>query len=326
MTLDSDEAKGPLDQDLSVDVFLTRSPNVGKGVKNAILLIAAFILIQTLIRAISALSLSRFSALGGTARRVKVAIQVSSDGSVSGQDGGAFVAPESGSMENNFAIELLEKQNSFDLFGYSFHSSALRTFFRSTVRECLGYVSSGGQFVFGSAGTRVQRGSKNQSEPTEGQVDLSLRLQWVIGVPITELMGLANGQQSASGELIAILDPYEMVSLEQQISNLEFSIGSSQFGSDFIDALSRLQEGPEEDEEVEIVDPFETSVPTNGSFESSLDPFGTSMSSHDVVDEPTSKKESRRRRKDKSSDDGNAIDNSSATTDPFSDPFNDPFA
>ena len=48
LTLDSDEAKGPLDQDLSVDVFLTRSPNVGKGVRNAMLLIAAFILIQTL--------------------------------------------------------------------------------------------------------------------------------------------------------------------------------------------------------------------------------------------------------------------------------------
>jgi hypothetical protein len=327
LTLNSDLANEAQEQDLPITVFLTRSPNVGKGVKNAILLIAAFILIQTLIRAISALSLSRFSALGGTARRVKVAIQVSSDGSVSGQDGGVFVAPESGSMENNFAIELLEKQNSFDLFGYSFHSSALRTFFRSTVRECLGYVSSGGQFVFGSAGTRVQRSSKMHDEPTEGQVDLSLRLQWVIGVPANELLALANGQQSASGELIAILDPYEMVSLEQQISNLQFSIASSQFGSDFIDALSRLQEGSEPTPvDGGSVDPFGTSVPTNGPFESSFDPFGTSVSSHDVVDEPTSKKESRRRRKDKSSDDGNAIDNSSAMTDPFSDPFNDPFA
>ena len=327
LTLNSDLANEAQEQDLPITVFLTRSPNVGKGVKNAMLLIAAFILIQTLIRAISALSLSRFSALGGTARRVKVAIQVSSDGSVNGKDGGPFVAPESGSMENNFAIELLEKQNSFDLFGYSFHSSALRTFFRSTVRECLGYVSSGGQFVFGSAGTRVQRGSKMHDEPTEGQVDLSLRLQWVIGVPANELLGLVNGQQSASGELIAILDPYEMVSLEQQISNLQFSIGSSQFGSDFIDALSRLQEGSKPtDVDPDPVDPFGTSAPTNEPFESSFDPFGTSVSSHEVVDEPTSKKESRRRRKDKSSDDGNAIDNSSSTTDPFSDPFNDPFA
>lgn len=327
LTLDSDAANEAQELDLPISVFLTRSPNVGKGVKNAILLIAAFILIQTLIRAISALSLSRFSALGGTARRVKVAIQVSSDGSVSGKDGGPFVAPESGSMENNFAIELLEKQNSFDLFGYSFHSSALRTFFRSTVRECLGYVSSGGQFVFGSAGTRVQRGSKMHDEPTEGQVDLSLRLQWVIGVPANELLALANGQQSASGELIAILDPYEMVSLEQQISNLQFSIGSSQFGSDFIDALSRLQEGAEPiDVDPDPVNPFGTSAPTNEPFDSSFDPFATNVRSIDVVDDRSSKKESRRRRKDKSSDDGNAIDNSSSTTDPFSDPFNDPFA
>ena len=110
-------------------------------------------------------------------------------------------------------------------------------------------------------------------------------------------------------------------------SLFQFSIGSSQFGSDFIDALSRLQEGSKPtDVDPDPVDPFGTSAPTNEPFESSFDPFGTSVSSHEVVDEPTSKKESRRRRKDKSSDDGNAIDNSSSTTDPFSDPFNDPFA
>jgi len=327
LTLNSDLANEAQEQDLPITVFLTRSPNVGKGVKNAILLIAAFILIQTLIRAISALSLSRFSALGGTARRVKVAIQVSSDGSVSGQDGGAFVAPESGSMENNFAIELLEKQNSFDLFGYSFHSSALRTFFRSTVRECLGYVSSGGQFVFGSAGTRVQRGSKMRDEPTEGQVDLSLRLQWVIGVPANELLALANGQQSASGELIAILDPYEMVSLEQQMSDLQFAILSSQFGTDFMAALDRVRERSEAAEVVETTtDPFATSASLFESSPTDFDPFATSLSVSDSVQEQSSKKEKRRRKKDKSSDEGNTFDVSSSTTDPFSDPFNDPFA
>lgn len=326
LTLDSDLAPKAQEQVLPIDVFLTRSPNVGKGVKNALLLIALFLLIQTLIRAISAISLSRFSALGGTARRVKVAIQVSSDGSVSGQNGGTLVAPESGSMENNFAIELLEKQNSFDLFGYSFHSSALRTFFRSTVRECLGYVASGGQFVFGSAGTRVPRGSKMRSEPSEGQVDLSLRQQWVVGIPTNELFALANGQQSATGELIAILDPYEIVSLEQQISNLQFAIASSQFGIDLIDALARVQEGSEEDEEVEIVDPFGTSESTTEPFASNFDPFATSVISNDVVEERTSKKEGRRRKKDKVSDDGEAFDVSPSTTDPFSDPFNDPFA
>ena len=326
LTLDSGLAPKAQEQVLPIDVFLTRSPNVGKGVKNALLLIALFLLIQTLIRAISAISLSRFSALGSTARRVKIAIQITPDGSVSGQNGGALIAPESGSMENNFAIELLEKQNSFDLFGYSFHSSALRTFFRSTVRECLGYASANGQLVFGSAGTRVPRGSKMRSEPSEGQVDLSLRQQWVVGIPTNELFALANGQQSATGELIAIFDPYEMVSLEQQMSDLQFAIASSQFGTDLIDALARVQEGSEEDEEVEIVDPFGTSESTTEPFSSNFDPFATSVIPSDVVEERTSKKEGRRRKKDKVSDDGAAFDISPSTTDPFSDPFSDPFA
>lgn len=165
-----------------------------------------------------------------------------------------------------------------------------------------------------------------RSEPSEGQVDLSLRQQWVVGIPTNELFALANGQQSATGELIAILDPYEIVSLEQQISNLQFAIASSQFGIDLIDALARAQEGSEEDEEVEIVDPFGTSESTTEPFASNFDPFATSVISNDVVEERTSKKEGRRRKKDKVSDDGEAFDVSPSTTDPFSDPFNDPFA
>ncbi len=327
LTLDSAKAEGPLEQDLNVDVFLTRSPNVGKGVKNAVLLIALFLLIQFLIRSITAVLLSRFSALGSTARRVKIAIQIASDGSVSGQDGGALISPESGSMENNFAIELLEKQNSFDLFGYSFHSSAVRTFFRSIVRERMGYASADGQFVFGSAGTRVLRGSKNQSEPSEGQVDLSLRSQWAIGVPFNEMYALANEQQSASGELIAIFDPYELVSLEQQMSDLQFAILSSQFGTDFMAALDRVREGSDGSEVIDSSnDPFGTSASIFESSSTDIDPFATSFNSGEVVEEQSLKKEKRRRKKDDSSDSGNSPKFGDFTADPFSDPFKDPFA
>jgi hypothetical protein len=322
LTLNSDLANEAQELDLPITVFMTRSPNVGKGVKNAILLIVLFLLIQTLIRTISSVVLSRFSALDSTARRVKIAIQIASDGSVSGQGGGALVAPESGSMENNFAIELLEKQNSFDLFGYSFNSSALRTFFRSIVRERLGYASADGQFVFGSAGTRFQRGSKLHNEPSEGQVDLSLRLQWVIGIPINELFALANGQQSASGELVAIFDPFELTSLEQQMSDLQFAILSSQFGTDFTAALDRVRENSDNTEVYETTDdPFGISNSTTDSSLTGINPFATTNVPGEIFEEQKSKKESRRRKKGNASDAGGTFDGPSSMPDPFSDPF-----
>jgi hypothetical protein len=188
-------------------------------------------------------------------------------------------------------------------------------------------VSSGGQFVFGSAGTRVQRGSKMHDEPTEGQVDLSLRLQWVIGVPANELFALANGEQFVSGDLIAILDPYELVSLDQQISDLQFAILSSQFGTDFMAALDRVRGGSDVSEVIDPTnDPFGTSASIFESSSTDFDPFATSFNSGEVVEEQSLKKEKRRRKKDDSSDGGSSPKFGDFTADPFSDPFKDPFA
>jgi len=324
LSLDSSEAEEAQEQVVTVDVFLTRSPNVGKGLTSAILLILLFLIVQTVVRAISAVSLSRFSALDSTARRVKVSIKLSADGSISGPGGGSLVAPESGSMENNFAIEALEKQNSFDLFGYSFRSSALRTFFRSTVRECLGYVSGGGLFVFGSAGTQVVKGG-----PTEGRVDLSLRRQWVIGVAPDQLFALANGDFSADADLIAIFDPYEVVPLEQQIADLQFAIGASQFGADLGGVLDRIRQEQEAAEEPPTagVDPFGTPTIGSASPTASFDPFALSSVSVTDTDEPSSKR-GRRGRKARGESTNPGADSSSggAAGAPFADPFGDPFA
>jgi len=320
LSLDSSLADEAQEQTIEVDVFLTRSPNVGKGVTSAILLILLFLIVQTVVRAISALSLSRFSALDSTARRVKMAIKLNADGSVSGPSGGMLVAPEQGSMENNFAIEALEKQNSFDLFGYSFRSSALRTFFRSTVRECLGYVSGGGMYVFGSAGTQVVKGG-----PTEGRVDLSLRRQWVVGVAPDQLHALADGVFSVDAELIAIFDPYEVVSLDQQLSDLQFAIGASQLATDVGGVLERIRAQVEPVEELpeEGNDPFATLTTTSSSSPSPFDPFGPSSVPLEANEDNTGR---RGRRGRKSREESNPASPEGSSGGGFSDPFADPFA
>jgi len=297
---------------------------VSKGVWRAVLLILLLLVVQTVVRGISAVSLSRFSALDSTARRVKLSIKVAADGSITGTSGGMLVAPESGSMENNFAIEALEKQNSFDLFGYSFRSSALRTFFRSIVRECLGYVSGGGLYVFGSAGTQVVKGG-----PTEGRVDLSLRRQWVIGVAPDQLFSLANGDMSADAELIAIFDPYEVVPLEQQLADLQFAIGASQFGADLGGALDRIrqeQEVPDEPTSPEP-DPFTSQSTGNATSSEPFDPFAPSSVSLADTEEPQPKRGRRGRKgRDESNSGGGESLGGGASNDPYADPFGDPFA
>lgn len=315
LSIDSTKANRAKEVVIPVDVFLTRSPNVGKGLTRAILLILLFLIVQTVVRVISAVSLSRFSALDSTARRVKLSIKLSADGSISGPSGGSLVAPESGSMENNFAIEALEKQNSFDLFGYSFRSSALRTFFRSTVRECLGYVSGGGLYVFGSAGTQVVKGGL-----TEGRVDLSLRRQWVIGVAPDQLFSLANGDFSADADLIAFFDPYEVVPLEQQLADLQFAIGASQFGVDLGGVLDRIRQEQEAAEEPPTPDddPFASSAIGSASPTASFDPFALSSVSVADTDEPSSKRGRRgRKARGESTNAGADSSSSGAAGDPF---------
>lgn len=319
--LDSSEAEKAIETRIELDLFLTRSPNVGKGVTNAILLILLFVVVQTVVRAISALLLSRFSALNPTARRVKLSIQVSSDGAVSGSSGGTLIAPEPGSLDNNFAIEVLEKQNAFDLFGYSFRSSAVRTFFRSTVRECLGYASAGGMHVFGSAGTKVIKNGAS-----EGAVELSLRRQWVIGITPDQLFALANGEMSAEADLIAIFDPYELLPLDQQLNDLQFAIGASQFGSQLNDAMERIRVEPDSDRDTDEVDPFGTTAASSMADSTPFDPFGSTFSAATTPDEP----KRRRGRKERTS--RNESD-SATSNDGFGDGFGgssgdpfDPFA
>jgi hypothetical protein len=253
-----------------------------------------------------------------------MAIKLNADGSVSGPSGGMLVAPEQGSMENNFAIEALEKQNSFDLFGYSFRSSALRTFFRSTVRECLGYVSGGGMYVFGSAGTQVVKGG-----PTEGRVDLSLRRQWVVGVAPDQLHALADGVFSVDAELIAIFDPYEVVSLDQQLSDLQFAIGASQLATDVGGVLDRIRAQVEPVEELPETggDPFGSPTVDVTNSSTVFDPFGSSPVSLEVDDSSSGRRGRRgRKSREESNAEPSAGSSGGGSNDPFADPFGDPFA
>jgi hypothetical protein len=76
-----------------------------------------------------------------------------------------------------------------------------------------------------------------------GQVALSLRGQWVVGIKDDAVQQLANGAGQAGAEVVAFLEPYEMGQpREQQILELAFTIASSSFASHFLDVVQSVRD------------------------------------------------------------------------------------
>jgi hypothetical protein len=156
-------------------------------------------------------------------------------------------------------------------------------------------------------------------------VDLSLRRQWVVGVAPDQLHALANGAFSADAELIAIFDPYEVVALDQQLSDLQFAIGASQLATDVGGVLERIRAQVEPVDELpeEGNDPFATLTTTSSSSPSPFDPFAPSPVPLEANEDNTGR---RGRRGRKSREESNPAPPENSSGGGFSDPFADPFA
>lgn len=318
ISLNSDKAaRGRIEQTVRLDAFMTRDPNVGKGVTNGLLLIVGFLLIQVLIRLLTALALSRFERLDSTARRVRIPIRVSLDGNISGRDGAGIRVAPSGSPDNAFAVEMSERQRTFDIFSYEFESSVVKVFLRTMARP-VGEVTLPGSHVFGSAGSSIPSSRRLAGKFAKGRVDLTLRRQWIISVSGSGLSDLANGE--IDGELVAILDPIEIVSADEQLSDLQMAISASQFGSDLGIIYQRVVDSDREDDSTpeEASDTFEFDVGIS-------DPFGGSPSeSPGIVRSNVQTSKSKSRRADRKT--RRDADASSTFTDaPMFDP-DDPFS
>jgi len=314
-----DSAQDPLDGEVPIDVTMVRQPSAGRGVAAALTLLAIFIVIQGLVRLLLAYLVSRFAPLVPTARRVRLDALIDSTGSITVNP----MQTNPSHSDEGFALENTEPTQSFNVFGYQFSVSVLRTFLRSTVAP-VGQVNADSKFVIGSRGYSR---SKDQPHSSTGNVSLTLRGQWIVGVAAADVQRLLNGESSVAGEVVAFLEPYEPgmgIERDQQLSDLSFGLASSSFGTDFTALFEEERErgvaastdiGEEPSTVAPGVDPIFGESSVDGS-----DPFATSSFTTSEAAEPSSKRRKKRGRGSRGSKDDTPQtqqSNTSYESDPF---------
>ncbi|NBO54004.1 MAG: VWA domain-containing protein [Actinobacteria bacterium] len=301
-----------------LDVEMKRQPDVGRGFWAAIELLAIFLLIQGLVRLLLAYLLSRFAPLVATARRIRLDAVVDSSGALT-------VNPMHTNPSHNdegFALENTDSVQTFNVFGYGFEVSVLRTFMRSTVAP-LGHVSAPSTFIVGSRGYSR---SKSEIDSSTGKVSLTLRGQWIVGVKSADMQSLVNGQSSVSAEVVAFLEPYEQgigIDRGQQISDLSFGISASSFATHFVELLeSERAKIAFNDVDMSSTDGGGTLIddPFAGMSPSQADPFGMPQQLVAEPDEDVSRGRKRRKRRAESDQAIDYAEDQSTSTNEW-DPF-----
>lgn len=309
---------------IDVPVTMYLRPRTWVAWLAAATLLALFVLVQGLVRLGLSVMLSKFSPLTSTARRVRLPVTLDHGGGVT-IDAPAGELPAG---DDGFAFENSEPVQAFHLFGYQFEVPIKRTFMRSTTVP-VGLVSAPSTHVIGSQGfDRARRGDA----PAVGQVALSLRGQWAIGVRESAMLRLVEGAGSVDAELVAYLEPYEGSPRADQISELSYSIASSSFASQLTSLLEQMRAsldvagGDAPGDAAEAIPSPTASSP--GPIVDDI--FGTPTGSGAapepaVVASGRGRRTSRRRRADRGDDPGRdespAIDQSSTNNDKEWDPF-----
>jgi len=313
----SDTTQGPVAEDIPLDVTMLLQPKASRGVLAAVYLLVFFLVVQGLVRWFLAFLVSRFAPLSPTARRVRLDAVVDASGSLSFSPNGA----SSSQVDEGFAFENTESVQSFSVFGYDFSVSVFRTFRHSTVAP-LGQVNYPGRFVIGSRGY-VQ--GKEQADGSTGQVSLSLRGQWIVGIGADDLQRLINGDTSVPVEVVAFLEPYEHgQGRDQQITELAFGIAGGSFSTQFMELLesrrSATSDGDDGENEPET-EPDVWSGATGGDSSPTYDdPFGTAVPVPDEDGSDSGKESSRRGKRSRRDDDDANEPQKASTTEDF-DPF-----
>lgn len=310
-TYSSDVTDKTAKEVIPVGVSMTREPNVGKGVRNAVLLILGFIVVQLLIRAAFAALVSKFGRLQPTAKKAVVKIRVARDGTVLGERTNQLSVTDS---DHTYAFEFADSQRQVDVGGFHLATSPMQTFLHSTTSP-VGYVSMPNSFVFGSNG--VRRSKKDPKVETLGQVDLALRKQWAIGISSGNVAQLAGGADSVDAVLFALLDPLEQTPLESQLGDLEFAISGSTFAADLAAAIDGFAAADVEESNSDS-DLVHQSAVSSDPFVNDHDPFVTAASS--TAASPVEDSKPRRRRKKDRANGGGEEPSAPPPADPF-DPF-----
>ncbi len=301
-----------------LDVEMKRQPDVGRGFWAALELLAIFLIIQGLVRLFLAYLLSRFAPLVATARRIRLDAVVDASGALT-------VNPMHTNPSHNdegFALENTDSVQTFNVFGYNFEVSVLKTFMRSTVAP-LGHVSAPSTFIVGSRGYSR---SKSEIDSSSGKVSLTLRGQWIVGVKAADMQSLVNGQSSVNAEVVAFLEPYEQgigIDRGQQISDLSFGISASSFATHFVELIeserAKIASDESEVSSPQIDQPF-SDDPFAGMSAIQDDPFGATPRAVVEPSESVSRGRKRRNRRSEREQESGRTEEQSSTKNEW-DPF-----
>jgi hypothetical protein len=316
-------SEGAQDSEIAIPVKALKPTNAGRGILAAIELIAIFLVIQGLVRLLLSYLMSRFAPLAATARRVRLDAVIDANGGVTINP--LNVNPSQ--VDESFTFENIEPTTSFNIFGYQFDCSVMRTFLKSTTSP-VGIVSRDSTVVIGSRGHQF---TKADPQSTQGLVGLSLRGQWVIGVSAADAQALVNGELNVPAEVVAFLDPYGdgsgMSPRNQQLADLSFTIASSNFASEFSEVVSRLRDLNQVDEiDTPVSDGWDSTTTSSlGTSVSGFDAFGDSIGGSPIESTPEGKGKSKEKRKKKQknvdfeqeSTSGQSSQSSSTDWDPF---------
>jgi hypothetical protein len=310
--------------EITIPVSTTLPTDAGKGLLAAFELIAIFIVVQLLVRLLLSYLMSRYAPLDSTARKVRLDAVVDASG-------GLTLNPMNVNLSHNdegFAFENIEPTPGFNIFGYQFGCSILRTFLKSTSSP-VGVASLDSTVVVGSRGVQYL---KNDPQVTNGLVELSLRGQWVVGVKAAEVHALLNGSINVPAEVVAFFDPYERPNRDRntQIAELSLTIASSNFATDFSGVLTNIKDSIESDgtETQSGIpdDPWGSSTANvAGTQNPQIDIFGDSLGSAASAPSQAESKKSKKMKEKKSkrteSTNQNSSDNSGSGTNDDWDPF-----
>jgi hypothetical protein len=316
---------GPQEAEVVIPVKALKPTNAGKGILAAFELIAIFLVIQVLVRLLLSYLMSRFSQITApTSRRVRLDAVVDSNGALTLNP--LIVNPSQ--SDESFTFENVESTTSFNIFGYQFDCSVLRTFLKSTSRP-VGLVSRDSFVVIGSRGCQS---NKTNPQNALGLVELSLRGQWVVGVKAADVQSLTNGGMSVPAEVVAFLDPYEQIdgssNRAEQLSDLSLTIASSNFASEFSDIVSRFRELNQVDEiDTPGSDGWDSATTSpSGTSVSGFDAFGDSIGATQVESTTEVKGKSKEKRKKKEKNVGIEQESSSGSSSQSANTDWDPFA
>jgi hypothetical protein len=310
--------------EITIPVSTTLPTDAGKGLLAAFELIAIFIVVQLLVRLLLSYLMSRYAPLDSTARKVRLDAVVDASG-------GLTLNPMNVNLSHNdegFTFENIEPTPGFNIFGYQFGCSILRTFLKSTSSP-VGVASLDSTVVVGSRGVQYL---KNDPQVTNGLVELSLRGQWVVGVKAAEVHALLNGSINVPAEVVAFFDPYERPNRDRntQIAELSLTIASSNFATDFSGVLTNIKDSIESDgtETQSGIpdDPWGSSTANvAGTQNPQIDIFGDSLGSAASAPSQAESKKSKKMKEKKSkrteSTNQNSSDNSGSGTNDDWDPF-----